>query len=78
MPSVQKGEGAEGMATLKDGNIVLADTHYSKLHIYSPDGKLLRSFGSYGTGKGQFLLVTGVCGAYSEGNIYCADYGWAL
>jgi DNA-binding beta-propeller fold protein YncE len=77
VPSVQKGEGAEGLATLKDGNIVLADTHYSKLRIYSPDGKLLRSFGSYGTKKGQFLLVTGVC-VDSDGNIYCADYGGAF
>jgi DNA-binding beta-propeller fold protein YncE len=74
VPSVQKGEGAEGLATLKDGNIVLADTHYSKLRIYSPEGKLLRSFGAYGKGKGQFLLVTGVC-VDAEGNIYCADYG---
>jgi DNA-binding beta-propeller fold protein YncE len=77
VPSVQKGEGSEGLAILNNGNIVLADTHYSKLRIYSPKGKLLRSFGNYGKEKGQFLLVTGVC-VDAEGNIYCADYGGAF
>jgi DNA-binding beta-propeller fold protein YncE len=77
VPSVQQGEGAEGLAVLKDGNIVLADTHYARLRIYTPRGKLLRSFGSYGTGKGHFLLVTGVC-VDDDGNIYAADYGGAF
>lgn len=77
VPSVQKGEGSEGLAILKDGNILLADTHYSKLRVYSPEGKLLRSFGNYGKEKGQFLLVTGVC-VDGDGNIYCADYGGAF
>jgi DNA-binding beta-propeller fold protein YncE len=74
VPAVKQGEGAEGLAVLKDGNILLADTHYSKLRIYTPNGKLLRSFGSYGNKPGQMLLVTGVC-VDGDGNIYSADYG---
>jgi len=72
-PSIDKGR-PEGVATMKDGNVVITDTHYSKVRIYNPDGKLLRSFGTYGTGKGGFLLVTGIC-VDPDGFIFTADYG---
>lgn len=72
-PSIENGR-PEGVGVLKDGNIAITDTHYSKIRIYTTDGKLLRSFGSYGMKPGQFLLVTGIC-IDSDGFIYAADYG---
>jgi sugar lactone lactonase YvrE len=72
-PSIEKGR-PEGVAVLKNGNVVITDTHYSKVRIYTPDGKLLRSFGRYGKQKGGFLLVTGIC-VDPDGNIFTCDYG---
>ena len=72
-PSIEKGR-PEGVAILKDGNIAVTDTHYSRVLIYSPQGKLLRKFGSYGKKPGQFLLVTGIL-VDADGNIFTADYG---
>ncbi len=73
VPSIDKGR-PEGVAVLKDGNLAVCDTHYSKIRIYSPDGKLLRSFGVYGPQKGGFLLATGIC-VDEDGFLYIADYG---
>ncbi|HEX8552942.1 MAG TPA: hypothetical protein VF681_15470 [Abditibacteriaceae bacterium] len=70
-------EGSEGLTMLRDGNLAFAHTHASQIIFYSPEGKMLRRFGSYGTGKGQFLLVTGVC-QDAQGFIYTADYGGAF
>jgi hypothetical protein len=59
---------------LKNGNVVITDTHYSKVRVYTPEGKLLYSFGQYGKQKGGFLLVTGIC-VDPDGNIFTCDYG---
>jgi len=67
-------EGPEGITVLRDGNLAFTNTHDSKVLIYTPKGKLIRSFGTYGTSPGQFLLVTGIV-SDSQGFIYCADYG---
>jgi len=72
-PTIENGR-PEGLAVLHDGNIAVTDTHYSRVLIYSPEGKLLRKFGSYGKKPGQFLLVTGIC-VDGDGNIFTADYG---
>jgi DNA-binding beta-propeller fold protein YncE len=72
-PHIEKGR-PEGVAILRDGNIAITNTHDSKVIIYTPEGKLLRSFGKYGTQKGGFLLVTGIC-VDPAGFIYTADYG---
>jgi len=63
-----------GIALDKDGNVLVADTHYSRVLIYSPEGKLLRQFGGYGTGEGQFTYITDIV-LDSSGNIYTCDYG---
>ncbi len=67
-------EGPEGICVLSNGNLAFTNTHASNVIIYSPKGKLIRKFGVYGTGFGQFLLVTGIV-ADNDGFIYCADYG---
>ena len=63
-----------GIALDKDGNVLVADTHYSRVLIYSGEGKLLRQFGGYGTGEGQFTYITDIV-LDSSGNIYTCDYG---
>jgi DNA-binding beta-propeller fold protein YncE len=73
VPSIDKGR-PEGLAVTKSGNIAVCDTHYSVIRVYSPEGKLLRSFGTYGPQKGGFLLATGIC-VDDEGYLYIADYG---
>lgn len=72
-PSTYKGR-PEGVAVLPSGDVVITDTHYSKVRVYSAEGKLLRSFGTYGKQKGGFLLVTGIC-VDPDGNIFTSDYG---
>jgi DNA-binding beta-propeller fold protein YncE len=71
-PSVEKGK-PEGLALTPEGNLVVTDTHYSRVLIYSPQGKLLQKFGSYGSGETQFILATGVA-VDKAGHIYVADY----
>lgn len=73
-PRNNSNEGPEGIAALKDGSLALTNTHAQKVIIYTPDGKTLRSWGTYGRQKGGFLLVTGIC-ADPDGNIFTADYG---
>ena len=34
-----------GLSIARDGNVWVADTHYYRVLIYSPEGKLLRTFG---------------------------------
>lgn len=75
-PVVNNGrfEGPEGIAMLPDGDLAVTNTHASRVLIYDTNGKLKRTFGSYGTQPGHFLLVTGIC-TDSDGYIYTADYG---
>jgi hypothetical protein len=44
----------------------------SRVHKYSPDGKLLFSWGEPGTDPGQFNIVHNIC-ADSDGYLYVAD-----
>ena len=75
-PVVSNGrfEGPEGITDLPNGDIAVTNTHASRVLIYDSNGKLLSQFGAYGTGPGQFLLVTGIT-TDADGFIYTADYG---
>jgi DNA-binding beta-propeller fold protein YncE len=72
-PNIKRGR-PEGIAITKDGEIAVTNTHDSRILFFSPEGKLLRQFGKYGTQRGGFLLVTGIC-VDKAGNIYASDYG---
>jgi DNA-binding beta-propeller fold protein YncE len=63
-----------GITIDREGSLLIADTHNSRVLVYSGEGKLLRQFGTYGTEKGQFTYVTDVI-VDSEGSIYTCDYG---
>lgn len=72
-PSTSKGR-PEGVAVHPDGDIYITDTHYSRIRIYTPEGKLKKSFGHYGKDSGGFLLVTGIA-IDKQGFVYASDYG---
>ncbi len=53
----------------------MADTHYFRVLVYSPQGELLRTIGgTSGNGPGEFGLVTDVV-EDSQGNFYVSEYG---
>ena len=55
------------------GDIYISDGYgNSRIHQYSPDGKLLRSWGESGTGPGQFNIPHNLC-CDPDGWIYVAD-----
>ena len=64
-----------GMNFDRDGNLVVADTHYYRLLFYSPDGTLLRIMGGKkGHEPGEFGLVTYVV-QDTDGYYYVSEYG---
>jgi DNA-binding beta-propeller fold protein YncE len=55
------------------GEIYVSDGYANaRVHKYSPDGKLLFSWGEPGTGPGEFNLVHNIC-CDDEGFVYVAD-----
>jgi DNA-binding beta-propeller fold protein YncE len=58
-----------------DGRVLVADTHYYQVLIYTPEGRLDQTIGgTKGEGPGEFGLVTDAV-QDSEGNFYVAEYG---
>jgi DNA-binding beta-propeller fold protein YncE len=64
-----------GLSVDRDGNILVADTHYHRLLIYSRQGELLRQIGgTHGLGPGEFGFLTDAV-QDSQGNYYISEYG---
>lgn len=63
-----------GIGAAPDGRIFVADTHYSRVMIYSPDGEPLDQFGRNGRGPGEFELPTDIVVA-ADGTIFVGEYG---
>jgi len=64
-----------GMSIGLEGNLLVADTHYYRLLVYSPRGKLLQTIGGqFGQLPGQFGQVTDAV-QDSRGNFYVAEKG---
>ena len=64
-----------GLFINRDGNIMVADTHYFQVLVYSPDGKQIDKLGGKkGEKPGEFGLVTGIA-QDSQGNLYVSEYG---
>ena len=61
-----------GMAINQTGDLVVADYGAHCVSVFSPSGKKLRSFGSHGSGAGQFFHPCGVT-IDGDGNIFVAD-----
>ncbi len=63
-----------GLGVGPDGRVYAADTHYSRVVMFEPDGTLVGQFGTRGRGPGEFLLPTDVA-VDVEGFVYVAEYG---
>jgi len=66
-----------GLSFDRDGNLLVADTHYYQVLVYTPEGELLadRSIGgTAGNRPGEFGFVTDAV-QDSAGNVYIAEYG---
>ncbi len=64
-----------GLSIGIDGNLLVADTHYYRVLVYSPQGRLLWIMGgAKGDRPGQFGLVTSAV-QDRQGNYYVAEYG---
>jgi len=64
-----------GLSIDRRGRLLVSDTHYFQVLIYSPEGVLLEKLGgTMGEGPGEFGLVTDAA-EDSQGNLYVAEYG---
>lgn len=64
-----------GLSVDNQGRLLVADTHYYRVLIYTPDGKLDQIIGGiHGDKPGQFGLVTDVV-QDSQGYYYISEYG---
>ncbi|MEQ1858660.1 MAG: 6-bladed beta-propeller [Chthoniobacteraceae bacterium] len=64
----------EGIVILRDGRIVVCDTHYHRIVYFDRDGNWLRNFGRKGEGRGEFFYPVGICTDADE-NLYICEYG---
>ncbi|MEK6236661.1 MAG: 6-bladed beta-propeller, partial [Planctomycetales bacterium] len=64
-----------GLSVDREGRLLVADTHYYRILIYTPEGKLTQTIGgTQGHGPGECGLVTDVV-QDSQGNYYVSEYG---
>jgi DNA-binding beta-propeller fold protein YncE len=64
-----------GLSIDRDGNLLVSDSHYHCLRIYSPDGKQLRVIGGQaGSGPGQFGYISDAV-QDEDGFFYVAEFG---
>ena len=73
MPEIDNGK-PEDVCIALNGNILVADTHYSRIIEFSPAGRQVNLFGSFGREPGQFIYPVGIC-RDDEGNIFVSEYG---
>ena len=64
-----------GISIDRHGNVLVPDTHYYRVLVYSPTGELLETLGGqFGTAPGRFGWPTDVQ-VDDEGNWYVSEYG---
>ncbi|MFV1964230.1 MAG: NHL repeat-containing protein [Pirellulaceae bacterium] len=66
-----------GLTMDREGNLLVADTHYYRMLVYTPQGEWLQDRtigGQSGAAPGQLNLVTDAV-QDSQGNYYIAEYG---
>jgi ABC-type Fe3+ transport system permease subunit/DNA-binding beta-propeller fold protein YncE len=73
MPLIETGK-PTGLSVAPNRNLYVADTHYHRVVIFSPEGKLIDEFGKFGQENGCFIYPTDV--AFSpDGRIFVSEYG---
>ena len=73
MPVFDNGK-PTGLGIAPGGGIVVADTHEYRVTVFDRCGTLLRTFGSYGTGAGEFIYPTDV-EVSRDGHWFVSEYG---
>jgi RHS repeat-associated protein len=63
-----------GIAVGPDGHLWVADTNVGRVFEFDREGEILTSFGSYGSGNGQFKHPAGI-DVDKRGDIWIADQG---
>lgn len=58
----------------RERRVLIPDTHYSRILIYTRNGELVDQWGSYGTGPDQFIYPTGIVEA-PDGTLFISEYG---
>lgn len=64
----------EGLVVLRDGRVVVCDTHYHRIVVFDPSGVILKTWGQKGEGRSEFIYPVGIC-ADSQENLYICEYG---
>jgi sugar lactone lactonase YvrE len=64
----------EGIVVLRDGRIVVCDTHYHRLVWFDESGRWLKNIGRRGQGAGEFIYPVGIT-RDAEENLYVCEYG---
>lgn len=72
MPAWEAGK-PTGLGVGPQGWVYAADTHYSRVMVFEPDGRMVGTFGSRGEGPGQFILPTDVA-VDAAGYVYVGEY----
>src|SRR5215470_12864491 len=54
------------------GMVYVSDSGNSRVQVFTPQGRFVRLFGSFGSGKGQFLHASDLV-VEKAGNVYVAD-----
>jgi iron(III) transport system ATP-binding protein len=73
MPETSVGR-PEGVTVLPDGRIAVSDTHYHRVVIFAPDGRVSHQFGREGAGPGEFQYPVAITPT-PTGGLAVAEYG---
>ena len=73
MPEMAQGKPV-GLTFGPDGNLWVPDTHYSRIMVFSPAGKLLKQFGQYGREKSEFVYPSDIA-FDSKGRVFVSEFG---
>jgi streptogramin lyase len=55
-----------------DGKVYVSDSGNARVQVFTPDGRFVRQFGSFGSGKGQFIHPFDLA-VDKAGNVYVVD-----
>lgn len=73
LPLTEKGY-PTGLTAGPDGLLYVPDTHYHRVLAYDAAGRIVREFGRFGTGDGEFIYPTDVA-IGPDGRLYVSEYG---
>src|SRR5262249_42062147 len=66
------GDVAGKIAIGPHGDVYVSDSGNARIQVFTPQGRFVRQFGSFGSGKGQFIRPFDVAGD-PAGNVYVVE-----